>query len=132
MGAGASETKNVCLLSCLPRHHVPRVYSSFELAGNAYLVMEFIGGETLQSLLSRLRRRMSISRVLKYGIQLAEFISMMHAAGWVWLDCKPMNIVVTRTGKLQPLDFEGACRISRPDPTLWGELRASFHLNADG
>ena len=99
---------------------VPRVYSSFELAGNAYLVMEFIGGETLQSLLSRLRRRMPISRVLKYGIQLAEFISMMHAAGWVWRDCKPMNIVVTRTGKLQPLDFEGACRINKPDPMLWG------------
>jgi hypothetical protein len=100
--------------------NVPRVYSSFELAGNAYLVMEFIGGETLQSLLSRLQRRMPISRVLKYGIQLAEFISMMHASGWVWRDCKPMNIVVTRTGKLQPLDFEGACRIDRPDPMLWG------------
>ena len=99
---------------------VPRVYSSFEMAGNAYLVMEYVGGETLQSLLSRLSRRMSISRVLKYGIQLAEFISMMHAAGWVWRDCKPMNIVVTQTGKLQPLDFEGACRIDRPDPMLWG------------
>jgi hypothetical protein len=100
--------------------NVPRVYSSFELAGNAYLVMEFIAGETLQSLLSKLRRRMPIARVLKYGIQLAEFISMMHCAGWVWRDCKPMNVVVTRTGKLQPLDFEGACRINQPDPMLWG------------
>jgi len=100
--------------------NVPRVYSSFELGGNAYLVMEFIGGETLQSLLSRLQRRMPISRVLKYGIQLAEFISTMHAAGWVWRDCKPMNIVVTPKGKLQPLDFEGACRIDRPDSMLWG------------
>jgi len=100
--------------------NVPRVYSSFELAGNAYLVTEFIGGETLQSLLSRLQRRMPIARVLKYGIQLAEFMATMHAAGWVWRDCKPMNIVVTRTGKLQPLDFEGACRINQPDPMLWG------------
>jgi serine/threonine protein kinase len=63
---------------------------------------------------------MTISRVLKYGIQLAEFVATMHAAGWVWRDCKPMNIVVTRTGKLQPLDFEGACRIDQPDPMLWG------------
>jgi hypothetical protein len=100
--------------------NVPRVYSSFELRGNAYLVTEFIDGETLQSLLSRLQRRMPISRVLKYGIQLAEFISMMHAAGWVWRDCKPMNIIVTRTGRLQPVDFEGACRIDRPDTMLWG------------
>jgi hypothetical protein len=100
--------------------NVPRVYSSFELAGNAYLITEFIDGETLQSLLSRLQRRMPISRVLKYGIQLAEFISTMHAAGWVWRDCKPMNIVVTRKGTLQPLDFEGASRIDRPDSMLWG------------
>lgn len=95
-------------------------FGAFLPAGNAYLVMEFIDGETLQSVLSRLQRRMPISRVLKYGIQLAEFISRMHAAGWVWRDCKPMNIVVTRTGSLQPLDFEGACRIDRPDAMLWG------------
>jgi serine/threonine protein kinase len=100
--------------------NVPRVYSSFELKGNAYLVMEFIAGETLQSLLSKLRRRMPISRVLTYGIQLAEFMSTMHGAGWVWRDCKPMNVVVTRTGRLQPLDFEGACPIDQPDPMLWG------------
>jgi hypothetical protein len=99
---------------------VPRVYSSFELEGNAYLVMEFIAGQTLQGLLSKLQRRMPISRVLKYGIQLAEFISMMHGAGWVWRDCKPMNLIVSRTGRLQPLDFEGACRIDQPDPMLWG------------
>lgn len=99
---------------------VPRVYSSFELAGNAYLVMEFISGETLQSLLARLRRRIPISRVVKYGVQLAEFISMMHAAGWVWRDCKPMNLVITSSDKLQPLDFEGACRINQPDAMLWG------------
>lgn len=100
--------------------NVPRVYSSFELAGNAYLVMEFIAGQTLQSLMNKMQRRMPISRVLKYGIQLAEFMSTMHGAGWVWRDCKPMNVVVTRTDKLQPLDFEGACRINQPDPMLWG------------
>jgi serine/threonine protein kinase len=44
----------------------------------------------------------------------------MHAAGWVWRDCKPLNIIVSRTGTLQPLDFEGACRVDRPDPMLWG------------
>ena len=99
---------------------VPRVYSSFELDGNAYLVTEFIDGESLQSLLSRLRSRMPISRVLKYGIQLGTFFFQMHAAGWVWRDCKPMNIMVTRHGNLKPLDFEGACRVDRPDSMLWG------------
>ncbi len=99
---------------------VPRVYSSFELGGNAYLVIEFVEGQTLHGLLGKLQRRMTIALVLKYGIQLAEFFSQMHLAGWVWRDCKPGNILVTKTGELKPLDFEGACRIERPDSSLWG------------
>lgn len=99
---------------------VPRVYSSFELAGNIYLVTEFVDGETLQSLLQRLQRRIPFSRVLEYGIQLAGFFAQMHAAGWVWRDCKPMNIIITKHGSLKPLDFEGACRVDRPDSMLWG------------
>jgi Protein kinase domain len=100
--------------------NVPRVYSSFEFDGNSYLVTEFVDGESLDNLLRRLRIRMPISRVLKYGIQLATFFSQMHAAGWVWRDSKPMNIIVTPTDDLKPLDFEGASRVGRPDTLLWG------------
>jgi hypothetical protein len=99
---------------------VPRIYSSFELGGNAYLVIEFVEGQTLHSLLRSLQRRIPIALALKYGIQLADFFSQMHAAGWVWRDCKPGNILVTANGELKPLDFEGACRIDHPDSLLWG------------
>ena len=99
---------------------VPRVYSSFELESNFYLVTEFVEGESLHNLLRRLKRRLPVSRVLHYGIQLANFFAQIHRAGWLWRDCKPLNIVVTPGGHLRPLDFEGACLIARPDPMLWG------------
>jgi hypothetical protein len=98
---------------------VPRLYSSFELDGNYYLVTEFIDGESLHSLLRKRRRRISVARVLRYGIQLSDFIAQIHAAGWIWRDCKPMNLIITKRGELRPLDFEGACRMDRPDPMLW-------------
>jgi hypothetical protein len=98
---------------------VPRVYSSFEAKGNHYLVTEFIEGETLQSLLAARRRRLSISQVLRHGVRLAGLLARIHAAGWVWRDCKPANIVVTTAGELRPLDFEGACPVSHPDPVPW-------------
>jgi hypothetical protein len=98
---------------------VPRVYSSFELQGNYYLVTEFIDGETLQSYLSRRQRRIPVARVLRYGIQLSNFIAQIHAAGWVWRDCKPTNLIVTKRGELRPLDFEGSCPLDRPDPLPW-------------
>lgn len=99
---------------------VPQVHSSFEIAGNYYLVMEYLDGETLHDNLLRRRRRLSIAQVLDYGIQLATFISQMHKAGWAWRDCKPKNVILTRAGRLVPIDFEGAAPIDRPDPWRWG------------
>lgn len=99
---------------------VPCIYSSFEVDGNYYLVTEFIDGESLQQLLCKRRRRLSLSRALEYGIQLSKFFTALHGAGWIWRDCKPMNIIVTREGVLRPLDFEGACLATQPDPLPWG------------
>jgi serine/threonine protein kinase len=98
---------------------VPRVYSSFEDEGNYYLVTELIDGETLQALLYKRRRRLSLSHALLYGARLSSLISRIHSAGWVWRDCKPANIVVTKGNWLRPLDFEGACPVEQPDPTRW-------------
>lgn len=98
---------------------VPRVHSSFEIDGNYYLLMEYLDGDTLHQALARRRRRLSLPRVLDYGLQIAKFMSQMHGAGWVWRDCKPKNIIVTRAGHLVPIDFEGAALIHRPDPLRW-------------
>jgi serine/threonine protein kinase len=99
---------------------VPQVYASFEVNGNYYLAMEFIGGESLHQLLLRRKRRFPLSRVLSYGVQLSSFLAQLHRAGWTWRDCKPKNLIVTPDDKLVPIDFEGAAEIDRPDPLLWG------------
>lgn len=98
----------------------PRVYSSFEMDGNYYLVTEFIEGESLHSLLARRERRMPVPVALHYGAQLSDIFRRLHAAGWVWRDCKPANILVTPSGRLRPIDFEGACPAEEPDPLFWG------------
>jgi hypothetical protein len=98
---------------------VPRVYSSFEVEGNHYLVTEYVEGEPLQSILNRRRRRLRLRTAFGYGARLCSLLSRIHAVGWAWRDCKPANIVVTRAGELRPLDFEGACSVERPDPSSW-------------
>lgn len=98
---------------------VPRFYSSFEVEGQYYLVIEFIEGHSLHALLSKRRRRLSISKALGIGIQLSLLISQLHEAGWVWRDCKPTNLIVTKKGELRPVDFEGACPLDLPDPFGW-------------
>src|SRR5262249_27408561 len=101
---------------------VPQVYSSFRVPNNYYLVMEMIEGQSLHSLLTSSRRKMSIGEALLYGAHLAKLIHEIHSAGWVWRDCKPLNVIATPDGRLRPLDFEGACRIDRPDSMPWGTV----------
>lgn len=99
---------------------VPRVYSSFRAEKNYYLVVEFIEGESLGSWLTCRRRRLTVAAALRRAAEVARIVARVHAAGWVWRDCKPGNIIVTSDGELRPLDFEGACRIAEPDPLPWG------------
>jgi hypothetical protein len=99
---------------------VPAVRWSFQMRENYYLVMDYLDGETLHRFLYRRQRRLPISRVIDLSRQLAAFLSRMHAAGWVWRDCKPNNIIITRVGRLVPIDFEGAAPINRPDYLQWG------------
>ena len=95
------------------------VYDSFELNNNYYLVTEFIEGETLESVLKKRRRRLRLNRALEYSAELASLLHRIHAAGWVWRDCKPANIVVTKRGELRLIDFEGASPVNGSDSRLW-------------
>jgi tRNA A-37 threonylcarbamoyl transferase component Bud32 len=99
---------------------VPRIFSSFNLDGNFYLVTEYIEGTTLQKLLSTRKRRLPITRVLQLGIQVARIVSLLHSAGWVWRDCKPANLILEAADTLRLIDFEGACKIGDRTPLDWG------------
>jgi serine/threonine protein kinase len=98
---------------------VAQVYTSFESEGNYYLVTEFIEGDNLQARLGKRRRRLSVTQVVRYAIQLSLLVSRIHAAGWVWRDCKPANLIITKGGGLRPVDFEGAFPTDRPDTFFW-------------
>jgi hypothetical protein len=100
--------------------NVPRVLSSFKAEENYYIAVEFIEGESLDHWLSRRRRRLAVSVALRCAVELARLVSRVHAAGWVWRDCKPGNVRITKGGEFRLLDFEGACTIESPDPMPWG------------
>ncbi len=99
---------------------VPRVYSSFEREGHYYLAMEFVEGESLQQLLVRKDHKLKLLQAIEYGLALAKLVRRIHRTGWAWRDCKPTNIIVTKSQGLVALDFEGACRVTQPDPIPWG------------
>jgi hypothetical protein len=99
---------------------VPQVYSSFRTRNNFYVALELIDGENVENYLQRRQRRMKVQSALRLSVKVAQTVSAIHRAGWVWRDCKPRNVVLEKNGRLRPVDFEGACRIEDPDPSPWG------------
>jgi hypothetical protein len=83
--------------------HVATVHDVIEHKTRAFIVMEYVEGE---SLAKRLRRgRLSTTEVIVIGRQLASALAAAHAEGIVHRDLKPANIQVMQSGSVKVLDF---------------------------
>jgi serine/threonine-protein kinase len=74
----------------------------------AYLVMEFLSGESLSSLLSR--GPIDVRRTMEIVGQVARAIQVAHDAGVIHRDIKPANLIVSPDGVAKVTDF-GTARV---------------------
>ena len=70
----------------------------------AYLVMELVNGEPLNSVLKR-TGRLSLRHALDMLEQTGRALQVAHSAGLVHRDVKPGNIMITPTGQVKITDF---------------------------
>jgi Tol biopolymer transport system component len=82
--------------------HICAVYDVGEHNRTAYLVMQYLEGETLADRLSK--SALPIDQALQIAIQVADALATAHKAGIVHRDLKPGNIMLTRGGA-KLLDF---------------------------
>jgi serine/threonine protein kinase len=99
--------REAVLLSGLQHDHIPRVYDFFESQGRAYLVMDWIDGETLLEHLNHLRGAMPAQQVLWYALQLCDALAYLHARyePIIFRDLKPANIMVRPDEHIFLIDF---------------------------
>ena len=106
-------------VSSLNHPHICQLYDIGSQDGTAFLVMEFLEGE---SLAERLRKGpLPLKQALEFGVQIAEALATAHRAGILHRDLKPGNVMLTATGA-KLLDFG----LAKTSPTLAGPAAAAI------
>ncbi len=73
--------------------------------GHAYLVMELLEGELLETRRVRKGGKLPLPDVFEVGEQLLDVLASAHEKGIVHRDIKPDNLFITNEGRLKVLDF---------------------------
>ena len=100
--------------SALRHPNIVQIYDVGVAAGEAgehYVVMECVEGETLRRRLAR--GPLPIPELLELGAQLTDGLARAHRGGILHRDLKPENLVVTPDGLLKILDF-GLAKLTPP------------------
>ena len=113
---GVSKERMLREAEMLRRLHHPNIVETREFGllkdGRAYLVMEFVQGETLDSYLDR-SKIAPVDLVVNIGLQLANAMQVAHERGVIHRDLKPPNVMLAKVeGQLfiKVLDF-GVARL---------------------
>jgi WD40 repeat protein len=126
--ATAAFEHEALMLADLVHPNLPRIHDHFSEQGRAYVVMDFIAGETLEDHLGKFVRRFPVETALDIGIQLATVLDYLHSRQppIIFRDLKPANIMRTPDNHVYLIDF-GIARHFKP-----GKAKDTIPLGSPG
>ena len=107
--------KEAKMLATLHHPNIVEVIDIFDENNTSYMVMAFIEGKSLQSIVDA-RGRLSYTEVVNYIAQVTNAIGYLHERHILHRDIKPDNIMITADYKAILIDF-GSAREFEQDKT---------------
>ncbi len=103
---------------------IASIYDVIEDAGTVCIVMEYVPGQSLATLLRG--GPLPINQAVDVACQVADAVADAHAHGILHCDLKPANIIVTPAGRAKVLDFGLARRFTTPTSDTVGAPELSL------
>ena len=106
--------------------HIVHVHDLFDDNGTAYYVMDFIDGESLQSLLKHRGAPMPEKEVLGYLQQMLDGLDEIHRYNIWHLDIKPGNMMLDHDGNLMLIDFGASKMIDKDRGSMTSSIAMAY------
>ncbi|MCI9586070.1 MAG: Stk1 family PASTA domain-containing Ser/Thr kinase [Bacilli bacterium] len=112
--------------SSLNHPNIVEVYDVGEDNGKYYIVMEYVDGKTLKSLIKK-RGALTLPEVVDIMLQLASAISCAHDSYIIHRDIKPQNVIILEDGRVKVMDFGIAAQLNSNDLTQTNSVMGTVY-----
>lgn len=112
--------------SSLKHPNIVEVYDVGEDDGKYFIVMEYINGKTLKSLIKK-RGVLTLEEVIDIMLQLTSAVSCAHDSYIIHRDIKPQNVMILEDGRVKITDFGIAMALNNNELTQTNSVMGSVH-----
>ena len=112
--------------SKLSHPNIVEMYDVGEDNGNYYIVMEYIDGKTLKSLVKK-RGALTLPEVIDIMTQLLSAVICAHDSYIIHRDIKPQNVLILEDGRVKITDFGIAMALNSNELTQTNSVMGSVH-----
>jgi serine/threonine-protein kinase PknG len=103
--------------------NVVRIYNVVEHTSGGYIVMEYVGGKTLKSVLRERKHEglgpLPVDLAIAYILAVLPAFGYLHDLGLIYNDFKPDNVML-QGGDVKLIDLGAVTRLEDPDPIVYG------------
>lgn len=112
--------------SSLSHPNIVEMYDVGEDDGKYYIVMEYVEGKTLKSLIKK-RGSLTLPEVIDIMSQLTSAIACAHDSNIIHRDIKPQNVLIKEDGIVKITDFGIAMALNSNELTQTNSVMGSVH-----
>lgn len=112
--------------SSLVHPNIVEMYDVGEDDGKYFIVMEYVEGKTLKSLVKK-RGALTLSEVIDIMLQLTDGLACAHDSYIVHRDIKPQNVMILDDGRVKITDFGIAMALNSNELTQTNSVMGSVH-----